>query len=168
MSSSYKPLQTHGRFIEVWTPPKEPFIQYEKSDEEWCRYFGIGTVEKVPEALYDVRDENGDLVGYCRANPVERRRYPIQLPVAKQFDWSTAISPTHPPSFRTIELSVWDYDINGQQFSCWMVHLRDAADLVMTNWIVLLDRDRKHDFAHELRTKYFKSDRYARERFIGS
>jgi hypothetical protein len=25
-----------------WSPPTERFSIYEKSDEEWCRYFGIG------------------------------------------------------------------------------------------------------------------------------
>lgn len=26
----------------VWVFPQERFVQYEKSDEDWCRFFGIG------------------------------------------------------------------------------------------------------------------------------
>lgn len=161
MAQDLRPLQTHKRYVEVWIAPKEPFVRYEKSDEEWCRYFGIGTIEKVLEPLYDVRDERGDLVGYCRHNPVECRGRRLVLPVAPMLEWSEKIKPFEPPSYQRIELNVWNHSLNGERFLCWMVHLRDAATLVQTSFITLLDRDRKDDFVHELRKKYFKSDRYS-------
>lgn len=52
---TYPPLQTHGITEERWIPPtKEPFIRYEKSDEEWCRYCRIGKVVDELVGLYDV------------------------------------------------------------------------------------------------------------------
>lgn len=30
----------------VWVFPKDPYFKYEKSDETWCRYFGIGHEEE--------------------------------------------------------------------------------------------------------------------------
>lgn len=39
-----------------WVFPDEPFVQYEKSDESWCRYFGIGyinTENPLKELIHD-------------------------------------------------------------------------------------------------------------------
>lgn len=39
IDNSLKPTINEGT---DWIFPKEKFITYEKSDESWCRYFGIG------------------------------------------------------------------------------------------------------------------------------
>lgn len=45
-----------------WKFPDEPFVSYDKSDEEWCRYFGIGhevdytPVIEMKNALVDFAD----------------------------------------------------------------------------------------------------------------
>lgn len=39
IDNDLKPTIDEGK---AWIFPKEKFVTYEKSDEEWCRYFGIG------------------------------------------------------------------------------------------------------------------------------
>jgi hypothetical protein len=43
-----------------WQFPKERFVTYERSDIEWCRYFGIGE-EKLSKVLFVMPD------AYCTA-----------------------------------------------------------------------------------------------------
>lgn len=38
-----------------WQFPKERFVTYERSDTEWCRYFGIGE-EKLSKVLFVMPD----------------------------------------------------------------------------------------------------------------
>lgn len=38
INNNLKPTYTETK----WVFPKERFVTYEESDEEWCRYFGIG------------------------------------------------------------------------------------------------------------------------------
>ena len=35
----------------VWKFPDEPFVQYEASDESWCRYFGIGKEVLIRDSI---------------------------------------------------------------------------------------------------------------------
>ena len=35
-----------------WKFPKERFVTYQKSDESWCRYFGIG--KEIPEVMAEI------------------------------------------------------------------------------------------------------------------
>ena len=35
----------------VWQFPKDRFIQYDQSDEEWCRYFKIGKEVEVTDTI---------------------------------------------------------------------------------------------------------------------
>ena len=34
--------------VKVWKFPDDPLVTYEKSDEVWCRYFGIGREVEEP------------------------------------------------------------------------------------------------------------------------
>lgn len=34
-----------------WQFPKERFVEYEPSDETWCRYFGIGKEVEITETV---------------------------------------------------------------------------------------------------------------------
>ena len=35
----------------VWQFPDEPFVEYEPSDERWCRFFGVGQEVEVTEVV---------------------------------------------------------------------------------------------------------------------
>lgn len=37
--------------VKRWVFPDEPFVEYHQSDEAWCRYFGIGSEEKIQRVI---------------------------------------------------------------------------------------------------------------------
>lgn len=39
------------RFASKWEFPREPFFEYEESDEDWCRFFGFGGEVETDEPL---------------------------------------------------------------------------------------------------------------------
>jgi hypothetical protein len=47
-SLGVKIFKSDFAIVERWIPPFHPFIEYEASDEKWCRYFGIGEVVREP------------------------------------------------------------------------------------------------------------------------
>lgn len=48
------------RTIVKWTPPTDPFIQYEKSDEVWLRGLGFGQEVDTGEPLFVMRELGGE------------------------------------------------------------------------------------------------------------
>lgn len=40
------------RLREVWSPPVDPFVQYEPADEAWLRPAGLGRVRQVDDGPY--------------------------------------------------------------------------------------------------------------------
>lgn len=82
MNKQYIPKQSHGikTEIEVWVPPDlGPFMSADQKDEYWMRPLCMkgdrGQWGKLTKGiglapLYDVMDEEGEVIGFCELNPV--------------------------------------------------------------------------------------------------
>lgn len=49
------PIHTYRfmpRFVSRYQPPKERFFEYDKSSEDWLRYFGYGHMQETDEPLF--------------------------------------------------------------------------------------------------------------------
>lgn len=60
------------KFTTKWEFPKERFVEYEPSDEAWCRYFRLGCVVETEEPLiYSFQNELFSLSGYLEPEFVD-------------------------------------------------------------------------------------------------
>lgn len=148
-------MQSHGQYREVWVPPKTAFIRYEKSDEAWGRYAGVGTIEKQLRPYYDVRDERGSLVGYTDMNPCDHGTRPIELRVPTDLAldrmwYPFQQDPATRIDYKTVSLRVWTYEVEGERFLCWSCNSVDAGALIQTTVIKLVDRDRRDEYIHKV------------------
>ena len=145
MNSKSKPLQTHGRTVKTWQPPREDrFVSYDSRDEAWMRPLGLGRIVETPEVLFDVRDERAELVGYTVHDPC---RYGVRGAVVFVSD---PIGPSGYPSSvgmrrdaeRKIEIIAplfrWP---DGDPRIGWRVTLADVPDLIRVKWITVLGED---------------------------
>lgn len=159
-----KPLQTHKLKVERWIPPTdEPFIRYTSSDEDWCRYFGIGQIVEEPAKYYDIRDEHTRLVGYTDLNPVEfidRRGINLTVlpPQESQLTW---LSNFDPPKFTEIWVGVRSFELfvstnDGEscdRYIAWHCHSKDAAALAQSSWVKLFGCDNIQEWSRELKNR---------------
>lgn len=144
----YKPLQTHGRTVKTWQPPHgDRFLSYDSRDEAWMRPLGLGRIVDTPEALFDVRDERGELVGYTVHDPRDYERRGAIVCI---------LDPDGPCGFlasgRRVEkthmrtasimayLFLWT---DGATRIGWRVRPRDVPDLIRVKWIQVLGEDNK-------------------------
>jgi hypothetical protein len=63
-------LATLPEFRSVYEPPKERMFEYEKSDEEWLKYFGYGHMAPTTEPLFLIGSFTKEL--YTHPNNYER------------------------------------------------------------------------------------------------
>lgn len=164
-----KPLQTHGLFDEVWSPPPpERFVTYDRGDEKWMRPLGLGMVRKVPLPMYDVRIADLSLVGYVEFEPT-LQRWPIELPYREPQpiclrSFGKPISPFDRPSFDTIRMESKIVGIHGERFVCWVVTPEDGARMIECGLVRLVGKDRLREVEYELRRKQFERDSASRFR----
>jgi len=155
-SFEVKPLQTHGRYVETWVPPVERFVRYERSDERWARPLGIGTVKSELEALYDVRDERRNLIGYTVHNPMCIRNRPFltltyaECPSYRRWRPEEILVRAEE---REIYLEVVDYGMGNEIFRNWQASLQDSLLLIEMGWVSVMGRDNRHDWEYELRRR---------------
>lgn len=155
-----KPLQTHGLFEERWIPPKERFVVYEKSDEEWCRFFGIGEVVQEPVQLFDVRDGNTELVGYTNRNPaIEIEKYgkwKIALPIISRsricmFGEGNPVDGWN--GIREVFVYIRRFSYMRESFLAWQCCIHDAEALLRAGWIKCIGEDNIEQLAYEIRKR---------------
>lgn len=165
MNSQYKPLQTHGRTITTWQPPDgDRFTAYDRRDETWMRPLGLGRIVETPEALYDVRDERGELVGYTVHDPSRYGARGIVMAVS---------DPNGPSGYpasvgmmrdaeRKIEIIAplfrWP---DGEPRIGWRVMLADVPDLIRVKWITVLGEDRIKQSIYDAERKVWERSRDA-------
>lgn len=156
------PLQTHGIYDETWVPPKTRWITYEKRDEQWARYCGIGEIVRSLVPLYDVRDEEGKLLGYTRHRP-DYNGFELTLRKAhpRSRIWF-GYREIKPPDTRCIEVFVQRYGLCGQNFLCWKAQLSDAPDLIECRWIEVIGEDCIQEALELAERRLY--DRYGRSR----
>jgi hypothetical protein len=164
MNTRYKPLQTHGRTVKTWQPPHgDRFVEYDSRDEAWMRPLGLGRVVDTPEAMFDVRDERGELVGYTAHDP---SRYPSTGVMVYVCD---PIGPSGYPSSigmtrdaeRKIEIIAplfrWP---DGEPRIGWRVMLADVPDLIRVKWITVLGEDNIKRAIYDAERKAWESQRH--------
>ena len=175
---NYLPLQTHGlcKTVEVWLPPRDGrFVSYDNVDEAWMRPLGIGKVVNKPNPLlpvdlYDVRDENGDIVGYSELNPVDywdRGSRDLRIAVIDTFPRPAGLFNRLADPFEELDtvreirirISTFSIGFDGpigrdhppdQRYLYWSVRLSDAPALIMGKWVKLIGEDNIKKFANEM------------------
>jgi len=164
---AYPALQTHGQTVQTFVPPKTRFIQYEKSDEDFCVYAGIATYKTEPVALWDVREHNGNLLGYTRHNPNDAlcqsgsgiHEVRIMEPVGgfKIQRLSEYVSPAVRRVQVRINTMTWSFKPNvREEFVCWFADLCDAEALARGRWLECVGDDNIEHFTHELARKAYR------------
>lgn len=165
-----KPLQTHGLFRLTWQPPRgDRFCSYDRTDEAWMRPLGLGRLVKEPEPLFDVRLEDGTLVGYTAAEPdgsLGRHCIPV---VKSPPRWVRSGYSSGGPAFDVIELRIGRYAVHREVFSCWMVYsAADAAYLLRAGWIKAIGEDNIERVIYDLeRREAMNSHRTGRRAMKG-
>ena len=166
------PLQTSGLLVETWVPPKTRFVTYEKRDEEWARFCGIGHVKTEPAPLYDVRDEQSELIGYTKWNPVDQvktgnpyMRLHVFEDLLDRFDyqWPSGKVRYKEIKVRDIEVRIGSigFSVSGDFCEVWRARLQDAESLVRCGFIECLGEDNMEKFCRELRRRaWAKMDRH--------
>jgi hypothetical protein len=156
-----KPLQTHGIMVDTWIPPKHPFVQYEPRDEAWGRYAGVGRIESRLAELYDVRDENNELIGYTKKHPVEAMefsrggQYLTQVAVSVPMPY-LAHDFSKPSPYRRIALDfrMHRFACDGDDYLSWFARLVDGELLVRSRFIECIGQDHINEFAFAIRRRY--------------
>lgn len=125
--SQSRPLQTHGIYEDVWSPPKSnsPYCTYDRRDESWMRPLGLGTVRSELAPMFDVRDEEGKLVGYLDHSPQwSQNRNALRIAIApdrmRGDTWKYATLPIGRVVFSGIEF-------------CYFVANKNALSLLVQN-----------------------------------
>ena len=162
MTKFYEPLRSHNFFDRRWVPPAgDRFCQLEPGDEKWASFFGLGHYVETKKKLYDVRDSEGDLIGYTRYDPTQNdgRRY-LDIPLCT----AAAVQRTDEAiiqndTFQMVRVSVGKYNFDDYIFLCWFAALQDAEVLVRTRWIEYLGEDDRERYLYELRIRAAKSAR---------
>ena len=168
---AYPSLQTHGKTVRKFVPPKTRFVQYEQSDEAFCVYAGIAKYSEQPVALWDVREQNGKLLGYTRHDPnVALCRSGSPYHSVRLMEPRRGFSIDRPSmmdtnSVRTVELRTDTYNwsfaphMPTLTFICWFACLGDAEALARTGWLECIGEDCIDEFAYDLaREAYRKFD----------
>ncbi len=159
------PLQTHGVHDSEWVPPvsKSRFVSYQKRDEDWMKFFGLGSFRDVLRPIYDVRTRTGGtLVGYTCYDPSDEKSKRTSdiatysaLPVCDLMKYG--YHRARPVHYQTINISSTVFTVgNGldsEAFRCWMVEGSDARILLDSEFITLTGPDRMIDFIAEMRRK---------------
>jgi hypothetical protein len=170
MAIEPKGLRTHGKTTRTWEPPTYlgGFIKYEKSDEPWAAYCGLGRYVEVPLNLFDVRDEHMNLVGYTREDPVDNYRRgsrPLRVRIMEPLDGFMLSSLENtPPWDHRVDQTVRNVDVCTdtmhfstdlciKNFACWFCDLSDASALAEGGWLVCIGDDNRRAFARELARK---------------
>lgn len=147
-----KPLMTSYQTEEVWIPPNDPFVTYERKDESWCRYFGIGHTEIRPARLYDVRYRNLKLAGYLRIYPSEDLRgisVPVKRDTLERHSWEVRSSIEQIVIARERLILLDRY--GRQEFTCWTVgSTLDAETLIAAGYMITPSEDNLRRFEKDL------------------
>jgi hypothetical protein len=146
MNTRYKPLQTHGRTVKTWQPPHgDRFTEYDRRDEAWMRPLGLGRIAETPEALFDVRDERGELVGYTIHDPRDydpREAMICILDPEGPMGFLASDRRVQKPTIRTVTIRVCRWTWPGGEYSIgWRAMLSDVPDLILVKWITVLGED---------------------------
>lgn len=147
------PLMTSYQTEEVWLPPKDPFVTYEAKDESWCRYFGIGKVEKRPAKLYDVRYRDMTLAGYLTCNP---KAYDIRICVIPKLDLRPMLG--YLPAVKYEEIAIRKERLvlldrfGRSEFTVWTIDSRETAErLISGKRMIPPSEDNLRRFERDLR-----------------
>jgi len=115
------------------------------------RPLGLGRIVDMPEPLYDVRDERGELVGYTVHNPSQ---YGSRGVVVEVID---PISVRDLRSHYVVRQNRRSIEIIAPLFRWpdseprigWRVMLTDVPDLIRVKWIQVLGEDNIHRAMYE-------------------
>lgn len=148
MTTGFKPLQTHGRTVKTWQPPHgDRFLSYDSRDEAWMRPLGLGRIVDTPEALFDVRDDLGELVGYTVHDPRDyERRGAIVCILDPDGPCGSLASDrlAEKPHMRTASIRAYLFLLpDGAPRIGWRVRPCDVPDLIRVKWIQVLGEDNK-------------------------
>lgn len=149
---NYEPLQSHDFHDLVWQPPApERFVSYDCRDESWMRPLGLGSVVKVKRALYDVRDERNELIGYTTHQPSHERPY-MGLPFSSVEEPSYWTGDDERPCVQTemINLRTGYSGVGDKRFVFWQANLSDAPKLIRGRFIQTLGEDNIRSFARRI------------------
>lgn len=133
-----KPLQTHGLFRLAWQPPRDDRLcSYGPRDEAWMRPLGLGKTTRTPECLFDVRREDGTLLGYCQYEP-SAVGHRMAIPVVSQppLRFYSEDEPISRPEILQAHVRIGRYVRGRDEFRCWMPESpKDAKILLQSGWI---------------------------------
>lgn len=126
------PLMTHD--FTAWFPPKaERFYSLTNSDQVWAEPLGLGY--RSQDLLYDVRDEQMNLIGYTRQKPTRNNKTAIARIVMKKSDRGNAPTVFNMHMITSI-VAVQSYWVDKQEFLTWVVPSVPEFDVVVeAEWI---------------------------------
>jgi hypothetical protein len=116
------------------------------------------------EALYDVRDETFQLIGYTRHNPAVLggyRRLPLMFSRASLQSYAPWTNPSEREvlaDVNQIDLRVDVYGMGREQFWVWICPLAQSFDLLELKWVSVVGKDNRREWEWDLRKRLADRD----------